>query len=192
MMNYVWLVAGCVLALWTQARAEIPIAMWIAPAFLLQFSHSQPAWLGLPILLAVSYLVIVVSERGMIPARGPAYFAYCIPIAVSSTVPFLADRLLASRITGFASTLVFPLAWAVMDFGASRFSPSSSWGSSAHTQHGNLPLIQMASVTGLPGISFLVAWFASTLEWSWSQSFSAHSIWTGVLPYATMLAAVLI
>src|SRR5262249_41513639 len=149
MMNYVWLAAGAVLSLWTQARGEIPLAMWIAPLFLLHFSHSQPAWIGLPVLLAASYVVIVVSQRGIIPARGPAYFAFCIPIAVASTFPLLIDRLLAPRITGFATTLVFPLAWAIMDFVASRFSPSSTWGSSAHTQHGNLPLIQLVSVTGL-------------------------------------------
>src|SRR5262245_6151396 len=191
MTEYGWLAAGGALALWAQSRAQIPVAMWIGPAFLLHFSHSQPAWPGLATLTAVLYVAVVVSKRGIVPVRGPLYFMVNLPVALVAAAPFVADRLLAPRLGGFASTLVFPLAWVSAEHLAARFGPYATWGSCAYTQHDQLPLIQIVSVTGISGVSFLVAWFASTLEWTWSQSFSAHSIQGGVLIYAAVLGVVL-
>ena len=42
-----------------------------------------------------------------------------------------------------------------------------TWASIVYTQYGNLPLLQVVSVTGLWGITFLIAWFASTCNWLW-------------------------
>lgn len=44
-----------------------------------------------------------------------------------------------------------------------------SWGSIAYTQYGNLPLSQITTVTGLFGLTFIIAWFASALEYAVSH-----------------------
>ena len=68
-----------------------------------------------------------------------------------------------------ASTLIFPMALVAAEFLRSRFSPSATWGSIAYTQYGNLPLMQVAAFVGIWGITFLIAWFASTFDWAWSR-----------------------
>jgi apolipoprotein N-acyltransferase len=43
--------------------------------------------------------------------------------------------------------------------------PYGSWASLAYTQSEQLALLQLASLTGVTGISFLMAWFASVVAW---------------------------
>jgi apolipoprotein N-acyltransferase len=59
--------------------------------------------------------------------------------------------------------LVFPSALVALQF-ASSHGAHGSWGSAAYTQAGNLPLLQSLSVFGLWGITFLIGWFASTVN----------------------------
>jgi apolipoprotein N-acyltransferase len=56
------------------------------------------------------------------------------------------------------------MAWVAFEFLQSRFTPNATWGSLAYTQYGNLPLMQLAAVTGIWGITFLMAWFASVIN----------------------------
>jgi apolipoprotein N-acyltransferase len=61
----------------------------------------------------------------------------------------------------------------------------------AYTQVDNLPLLQSAAATGLWGIGFLMAWFASVVNWAWQQRFDWERVRAGALTYAGVLAAVL-
>ena len=39
--------------------------------------------------------------------------------------------------------------------------PIGAWGATGFTQYGNLPLMQLASVTGMIEMTFLMGWFAA-------------------------------
>jgi apolipoprotein N-acyltransferase len=52
-----------------------------------------------------------------------------------------------------------------------------SWGSVPYTQAGNLALIQLLAVTGLWGITFLIGWFAATVNWAWQHSANSAKAW---------------
>jgi apolipoprotein N-acyltransferase len=73
-----------------------------------------------------------------------------------------------------------------MEFAFARLSPYGSWGSVAYTQYGNLPLMQAASVTGIAGIAFLIAWFASVVNWTWEHKFEWKSIRIGLAVYSVI------
>jgi apolipoprotein N-acyltransferase len=107
-------------------------------------------------------------------------------------LPFLSDRLLAERLPGFASTLIFPLTWVVVEFIGARTNPFGTWGSLAYTQYGNLPLMQLASVTGIWGIGFLIAWLGSTANWVWERNFEWQVVAAGVLTYVVVWGLVML
>lgn len=65
-------------------------------------------------------------------------------------------------------------------------------GSLAYTQSGNLPLIQLASVTGIYGVTFLVTWFAAVVNLALEQHFEWSQIRTPVRAYAGVLGSVLV
>ncbi|WP_051178029.1 hypothetical protein [Nocardia concava] len=55
-----------------------------------------------------------------------------------------------------AAILALPSGWVVMEYLVSRFGPFGAWWSLAYTQSDVLPVIQVASLTGWLGLSFLV------------------------------------
>jgi apolipoprotein N-acyltransferase len=115
-----------------------------------------------------------------------------VMVCLLNALIFLTDRLLVPRIKGFVSTLVFPLAMVTAQYIMIILSPYGSFGSHAYSQYGNLPLLQLLSVTGLSGITFLVAWFASVVNWAWDQRFEWKKVCRGVVTYAGILAVLLL
>ena len=52
--------------------------------------------------------------------------------------------------------------------------------------------MQLASVTGLWGISFLITWFGSTVNWAWEHQFNWMVIQRGMLVYALTYGIVML
>ncbi len=135
------------------------LAAWLAPACLLRFVRTEHALRG----LAIAYVCLIVTHsiafRGMIPIPGAFYYIFALISGVAALLPYIADRLLARRLGRLAGSLIFPCALVAVQFLYSH-GPQGSWGSLAYTQAGSLPLLQLLSVTGIWGVTFLIAWFA--------------------------------
>jgi apolipoprotein N-acyltransferase len=161
--NLLWLFAASALLLVADGRNTIAPAAWLAPVCLLRSVRQQPPLRGL--LIAYTVLVVMrgISLRGMTPIPGVFYYIFAVISAVSALLPYVADRLLAPRLNRFAGTLVFPCTLVGAQFVYSH-GPHGSWGTVAYTQAGNLPLLQLLSVTGIWGITFLIGWFAAVVN----------------------------
>ena len=103
------------------------------------------------------------------------------------SLPYAADRWLSDRLNGWARTLVFPLAFATVEWALS-FTPIASSGSPAYSQAGGLALLQLLSVTGLWGITFLIGWCASVVNELWERG----SDWRSARGLAAALVAALL
>jgi apolipoprotein N-acyltransferase len=172
LQSHSWLALLCAagLLLFADGRNTIALAAWLAPALLLRFVRTQPARRG----LAIAYVVLIVTRgvamRGMIPIPGIFYYVFLVISGISTLLPYLVDRLAGSHYKGVLNTLLFPCTLVATQFVYSH-GPVGSWGSIPYTQSGNLPLIQLLSVTGLWGITFLIGWFAAVVNWTWQQGF---------------------
>jgi apolipoprotein N-acyltransferase len=126
---------------------------------------------------------------------GSSLPVFVITMAISTlfigALPYLMDRVLVPRLPGFASTLVFPLAVTALEFLTISMNPMGSIGGQAYTQYNSQVLMQLVSVTGMWGITFLITWFASTVNFAWERSFSWTEIRGGVAIYAGIMLAVL-
>lgn len=63
----------------------------------------------------------------------------------------------------FLAACAFPVYWVTCEYLNAMVSSHSTWGNLAYTQMDFLPVIQIASVTGLWGISFVLFLFAATV-----------------------------
>jgi len=106
----------------------------------------------------------------MTPFGGAAYWIFSGAFGVTLLLPYLADRYLGRRWSGLTRTLVFPLALVASEYLVS-FGPFGTWGSIAYSQYEHLTLLQLLSITGLYGITFLIGWFASVAESVWEAGF---------------------
>jgi apolipoprotein N-acyltransferase len=186
-----WLVVAAVLLLFANGRHTVAAAAWLAPVFLLRFTRSRRPRGGLLVAWIVLAATWAFQLRGMAPLPGIWYYVVAAVFGLVGTFPYAADRWMAPRIGGFRSTLVLPCAWVVAEYLTTAFTPYGSWGSYAYTQHENLALIQLLSVTGIYGVSFLIAWFAAVANWAWEHDFSVATVGRGALAFTAVIAIVL-
>src|SRR5436305_4070453 len=126
--SWVWLTIALVLLLFANGVNTIPLAAWLAPVFLLRFMRIQSLGIGLP----AAYLLLMggfaFQFRGMVPIPGIAYYVFLMVWAIPLVIPYIIDRLLAHRVSGFMVSLVFPTGWAVIEYIMSK-RLSGRWGS---------------------------------------------------------------
>jgi apolipoprotein N-acyltransferase len=191
-LPFVTLAVGAALMAAASRTASLPYAPWIALPCLLYVVRSLPAGLGLISLAAAISVALAVGLRGMIPAPNPIYFAILGPMVIGIVAPFAIDRLVAARWEHWLSTFLFPLAFVAVDFGNARLGPYATNGSIAYSQFDNLPLIQIAAVTGIFGVTFLLTWFASTVSWVILHGPQWSIVGTPIVVYGVTLALVLL
>ncbi len=163
-LGFLWLIPAASLLLVANGRWMLPAAAWLAPIFLLRFVRSQSPWVAALVGPAVVIPICAVAWRGQVPIHGMPGYTFAVGIGLATFFPYLIDRLLSRRLRGYGSTLVFPSAAVVSEYLASSLSPYGTWGASAYTQTYDLPLMQLVSVTGIWGITFLICWFASVVN----------------------------
>jgi len=172
--------------LFSNGRWIVPVATWLCPIFFLRFLRMQRPARAFFILALVSATFNSVMWWKIMPTPAANYFTVTTVFLQLYTLCFLADRLLASRIKSFFSTFIFPAAWCSVEYLTSFIPAKASNMTLAYTQSHNLFLMQLASVTGIWGISFLITWFAAVVNWAWAQNFEWRKIRRGAIAYASV------
>jgi apolipoprotein N-acyltransferase len=165
-MQYLFLLIFTGAAMLSNGRFIAPLAFWIAPFFMQRYLRKQALLIGAVTAFLADYTVSIVCWWGVIPVEGALYFLIVFAIAVTSLwLPFFLDRLLYRKLPGFLSTLVLPVAFTLVEYALAMLNPYGAWGCVGATQTAHAALAQIASVTGRWGITFLVMWFPSVLNW---------------------------
>jgi apolipoprotein N-acyltransferase len=189
--SFAWLATGIILMLFSNGRWIIPFATWLYPVFFLRFMRMQKPARGFILLAPACAFVNAISCWKMIPVPLPIYFALTCLFFNVFALTFLIDRVVAVKLKGIASTLVFPVAWCSVEY-LTSFSPKATWFSLAYTQSSNLSLMQLVSVTGIWGISFMITWFASVMNWIWAEKFEWIKIRRSFIVFGTVAGAVIL
>jgi apolipoprotein N-acyltransferase len=184
------LLAGSLLVGFSMGRWLAPLAAWIGPALILRYARDHRVGRGYVLVLAAWILAVFIGFGAFFDP--PMGVFIVVGNGLLMSLPYLADRLMFARLKGFSSTLVFPLAAATLEFFYIRTNPVGTWGGTGFSQYGNLPLMQLASVTGTIGITFLMGWFASVANWTWENRSRGREIRGGLVAFGTVLAVVFI
>ena len=186
-----WWLAGTGLAiLAVHGNWNVPLAAWLFPPLLLRYARLRAparAIVGVGGAVLASQVVWLLAT-GLIGAL-VAVLAFLF-LSALLTVPFALDRLIVPRFEGLAGTLLFPASRVAMEYLFVVIAGFGSWGTLGATQHHNLWLIQVASVTGVYGVTFLVAWFGSLVNYAWDRHFRWEAIRFNVLVYAAVLGLI--
>ncbi len=187
-----WLLAAAVLLPFANLGTTIPIVAWIAPAALLRFTRARRDASA----LIAAFLAVVAATawqlHGMIPAPPLVLPAIIGVYAFAFFIPFLADFWCSAHLREAGRLLVFPLAWTACDYAMSKLAPYGSWGSVAYTQYGNLPLVQIVSVTGVYGVTFLIGAFATVVNHAIEHGFASKETRLASGAFAAALAGALL
>lgn len=188
--KYAILVLGLIAYTIAGLNWNLGIAAWIAPIFLLYFTKNTKRlgfilfFLGMAISSAISKSAENLSGLFII------YITTGLSHAVINSLPYLIEKLLIKNGKKFYSTLIFPSAIVLVEYLLSLY--LGVWGNTSITQFYNFNLIQITSVFGIFGISFLLAWFASILNWIVKNGFETNNIQKGLGVYGVVIVAVLL
>ena len=188
--SYLLLAIGAFLMLVANGRWIIPYATWLSPIFFLRFMRLQKPLRGFVLVALAMAIVNMIIWWKIIPAPPAVYFLTTGLMLQVFALCFLADRLLATGVKGILSTLVFPVTWCSIEYLSSLDPAKASWTSLAYTQAGDLPLMQLTSITGICGISFLITWFASLANWIWAQNFEWQKFKTEAITFTSVAAGI--
>ncbi|HEX4851722.1 MAG TPA: nitrilase-related carbon-nitrogen hydrolase [Puia sp.] len=191
LQSIIWLMPGTILMFFSNGRWIIPLATWIYPVFFLHFLSNIRPLKGFILLFIATAMVNIITWWKMIPLPIPIYLIITGIAFQINLLPYLADRLIATRINGFESTLIFPLSLCFIEYLICQIPSKGSWTALAYSQATNLTLMQLVSITGIWGLSFLIGWFASVLHWAWRQEFRWNIIRNGILIYVAIFALVI-
>jgi len=194
--SYLWLALATVAMTFIAGSWPLPLAAWLAPLFLIRFMRTRKVLPGF--LLAVAGLSIAntIAWQAENPIPGVPAPVFGTIVGLSYGLIFLVDRLLvprlqANELASFAATLVFPSLLAGFEFLFYSNMIYGSYGSWAYAQHADPVLMQLVSVTGIWGLTFLTAWFGSVVNWAWERSFSWPEIRRGAAIFGGVLLLVL-
>ena len=189
--SYLWLGIAAVLLVFTYGMYRNVLAGMLAYVFLLRFLRTQKTGRGYLLILLALVVANTISWWNNMPTMPiPAKFIFGMVVGLLYSIPLLLDRLLVRRFQGFAATLVFPVTNTAFEFLTLWPNPMTTFGSLAYTQFGNVYLTQIVSITGLWGVTFLVSWFASMVNWIWEQGAVWSRIWRGMTIYAGVMLLV--
>lgn len=118
------------------------------------------------------------------------YYFVALMMSVFTSLTFLLDRIYIQKFKGIVSTLIFPATYVIMEYITISTNPSGSYGTIVHTQSA-LALLQLVSITGIWGVTFLIMWTASITNWLWDNHFEKSKVyrvfWVFGVPFLTVI-----
>ena len=125
-------------------------------------------WLALS-----TYIALLYGLLEFLPVADVGYVIVAGLLSVFPPLAFVCDAALESALfpstpgsaVPLQSTLVMPIVTCAVDYMWANLVLYGSYGLWPYTQYGLLPIMQIASVFGIYGISFFIAWSASLAAW---------------------------
>lgn len=184
---YLYLTVGLVIFLFSNFNWTVPILTWIAPFFLIRSVRAFKDWKGVTFTFILILIAHSIQLKEIIPAQGILYFMIMLGGCIFIFLPYLADRWLNKKLNAFHATLVFPITSVIAEYTVSISNGfAGSWGSLAQTQD-NLVLLQLTSIIGIWGLTFIIAWTGPILNWLCDQRFEIANIKRGLLIFSAVI-----
>jgi len=140
--------------------------LWFAPLPVLLFA-SRNSWWGTAVTAALSWLIGSLNLCYYFSVALHMPPAIWTPILVFPALVFagavLLFRGLLRRGASWSALLAFPATWVSVEYLFNLISPHGTGGNLSYSQLNFLPVLQLASVTGPWGISFLVLLFPAAI-----------------------------
>lgn len=165
-MHFLWLLLGCALLGVSSFRWTVPAAAWAAPVLLMRFfRRTEKGYMTLwaiPLVSAARFL----SMHGGWDMDLWMEIVFSIALNGPLLIALYLDRWGYERLPKTAATLLFPAVYMALDW-AMAFLPVGALFSPAAAQFPLKGVLQLASVTGIWGIGFIVAWLAPVVNTLW-------------------------
>ncbi len=136
--------------------------LWFAPLPVLVFA-TRDSWWAAALTAFLSWLIGCLNMHHYFTLLQIPWLGVCSFIALVFTAAVLLFRALLLRGAPWSALVAFPAAWVSFEYVLNRTTSGGTAGSLSYTQLKFLPFLQLASLTGPWGMSFLLLLFSSSL-----------------------------
>jgi apolipoprotein N-acyltransferase len=148
--SWLWLAIAAILLVFANGMYRLPLAGLLAPLFLIRFLRTRKVGAGYLLMMLALMAANIIAWWDLMPHfTTPVRIIFGLMTGLLYTIPFLLDRVLVGRLSGFVTTLVYPFAGAAVEFLTLWPDPIGMYGSWAYSQFSSVHLTQIASITGM-------------------------------------------
>jgi apolipoprotein N-acyltransferase len=171
-------------------RWDNPVTAWLAPLFLLYYTRMTRLRYKFLWLFIVSAILYMVTMGSIVPFPAPVLAVISLVEGLKTLVLVAADAWITKRHKSVLYAFFYPCAALTMEY-LSSLGGSGVWGSAANSQYVFSWLAQLASVTGIWGISFLLYTFASLGIWTLQAWKSGYPLPKPIISFSIALTLIL-
>jgi apolipoprotein N-acyltransferase len=191
--NVLYLIIGAFFFFFSTGRYSFALATWLFPIFFLQVSRKQSniySCLIIPIVVGLSCQLAFWKFTYDDPSNILFYLPFILGLPMG--LLYFLDKLLFVQNDGFGSTLIFPVLYTSFDFLLNLFNPFGTLGVLGYSQFDFLAFSQLASITGMWGLTFMISWFGSVAYWVLENYTNINKIRRGIIIYGLILLSILV
>lgn len=171
--------------------------LWIAPIPVLILSFNSSAKTAF-VISFVAYLIgrlswfsYLVTVATLVPA-----IIFTIMLSLIFAFIVLLSRATVKKLPSWISVFAFPVYFTAFEFLLFLFSPDGTAASIAYSQSDVLAVIQIASITGILGITFLITLFPSVIALCWMNFKSRTNLilissFSGILIFSVLVFGII-
>lgn len=167
----------------------IPIFAWIYPIlflYMIYLNRTRKVYLIISSIYAIGFIVQFWRAIGM-------DIKICIIVAILlsflKVLPYIYWSKSEMR---FQDTIIFASIMVSIEYIIYLIYPTLGGLSDAYTQYQNLYLLQMVTVTGIYGITFLMYWTAVMVIWIWNNKSKKEYIRKYIIVYSSVIGLVFV
>ncbi|MCH6255359.1 hypothetical protein MLD52_02280 [Puniceicoccaceae bacterium K14] len=187
--SWLWLALGALGTGLCSGKYTLIVGPWLLGIFLLRFVIIQRPWIRWGAFVGTVSVAFFISQLNFNPLPIKIFSVSSLINGLLMYLPFFLHVKLSHRLPTLFSTLVFPSATVALELLFSA-GPFGSWGSFAYTQYANLPFVQLASITGIWGITFLITWSTSVINLLWEHDWKTPTLRPTLMALGLSLASV--
>ncbi|MFI5155798.1 MAG: nitrilase-related carbon-nitrogen hydrolase [Chitinophagales bacterium] len=184
------LIIGFISNILSSAKWGIGLFGWISPIgflFFIRFSRIRWKWFLLFIVLITAS---VIDAKDVAPFPVPLLVILGLIESGKIILVYLTNEWVYKRSRQFSASFYLPAAFTCLEFINAKLG-GGVWWSVANAQYGFGWLRQLASVTGIWGISFMIYWLAAVVVWSISEFSRGNQSLRGLRVYGLVFAMVM-
>jgi len=161
-----YLIIGFIFSIISIGRFNFTLSIFIWPYCFLAYLHQNEKKV-IPLIIVSACLIVsnIIRWIGIDNTSVLISLAVGIYFSIINIIPFILDDILYNKITKWASLFIFPLSVSFFEY-IFAFVPIANLNIYAYGIRNNLQIIQICSLFGCYFLSFIIALFASIVDYS--------------------------
>lgn len=143
----------------------VPILTWVYPIMFLWIFRKYKMSKAILIVNVLYTIGFIIQWNNVLNMGLGVSIAIAVLFSILKIIPYIFYQYIKQNNQSFRVTVVFPIFMVAIEYIVYLINPILAGLSDAYTQYENLTLISITTIVGVYGITFIMGWTASVIDW---------------------------